>query len=95
MLQHLLHLGDGEHVLGQAATQARQFDLRCRVVQDEILPREPAEPTAQRHQAHVLAAETHRLAVALAVVKHVTLVAFEHRPRDLGWFRQSTLGAPR
>ncbi len=61
--QHLLDLRDGEHMLGQAATQARQFDLRCRVVQDVILPRQPAKPTAQRHQARVLAAETQRLAV--------------------------------
>ena len=38
---------------------------------------------AQRHQAHVLAAEAHRLAVALAVVEQVPLIAFQHGPRDL------------
>ena len=48
---HLLDFRSREHVLGQAMAQTRQFDLRRRVVQDVVLPRHPAEPHAQRHQA--------------------------------------------
>ena len=44
---HLLDLRHGEDVFGQRAAQARQIDLRCRVVQDVVLPRHPAEPHAR------------------------------------------------
>ena len=74
---HLLDFRDGQDVLGQAIAEARQFDLAGRIVQDEILPRHPFEPHAQRHQARVLAAEAQRFAVFLAVVEQVPLIAFE------------------
>lgn len=74
--------------------QARQFDLRRRVVQDAILPRHPAEPSAQRYQPRVLAAEAERLAVFLAAMEQVPLVAFQHGPGDLGGFAETAFGAP-
>ena len=80
---HLLDLRHGEDVLRQRAAQAWQIDLRCRVVQDVVLPRHPAKPHAQRNQPRVLAAERQRLAVLFAVEEQVPLIAFEHRARDL------------
>ena len=40
--QHLLDLGRRQHVLRQPVLQARQLQLRGRVVEQIILPREPA-----------------------------------------------------
>src|SRR5258708_4837325 len=74
--------------------ETRQFDLRCRVVQDEVLPRHPLEPHAQRHEPRVLRAEGERLAVFLAVVEQIPLIAFEHWARDLCWLGESAFGAP-
>ena len=92
---HLLGFGSREHVFRETMAQAWQFDFRGRVVQDAILPRHPAEPRAQRHQARVLAAEGQRIAALLAVVEQVPLVAFENRPGYFRWLGQSTLAAPR
>ena len=91
---HLLDLRHGEDVFRQRAAQARQIDLRCRVVQDVILPRHPTEPHAQGHQPRVLAAECQRLAVLFAVEEQVTLIAFEHGPRDLVRLSQAVLIRP-
>src|SRR5271155_3350142 len=91
---HQLDLRNREDVLGQRAPQARQVDLRCRVMQDVILPRHPFEPHAQRHQPRVLAAERQRFAVLFAVEEQVPLIAFEHRARHLDGFPQAMLVSP-
>ena len=40
---------------GQPVLQARQLQLGGRVVEEVVLPREPAEEAADRHEARVLA----------------------------------------
>ena len=90
----LLGLVRRQHVLGQAVFQARQDQLRCRIVQDVVLPRHPAEPALDGAQARVLRAEAERLAVLLAVVIEPALIAFQDRPRDFGWLFEAALLAP-
>jgi hypothetical protein len=91
---HLLDLGHRKDVLGQHPAHARQVDLRRRIVQDVVLPRHPAKPHAQRHQARVLAAEGQRLAVLFAIEEQVALIAFEHGARDLDRFPQAVIVGP-
>ena len=74
--------------------QPRQFQLRCRIVQDVLLPRHPPEPHPQRHQARVLAAEAQRLAVLLPVVKQISLVVLQNGPCDLRGLRNAAIVAP-
>jgi|HubBroStandDraft_6_1064221.scaffolds.fasta_scaffold117455_4 hypothetical protein len=47
-----------------------------------------------RGQPRVLAVEAERLAILLAVMKQITLVALQHRPRDLNRLAQPALQAP-
>ena len=75
---------DAEHVLGQAVPRRGSSSSEAGLCRMIVLPRHPAEPHAHGHQARVLAAEAQRLAVLLPVVEQIPLIAFEHRPRDLG-----------
>jgi hypothetical protein len=46
---HLLNLGSRQHVFGQAVLQAWQLQLRGWVVEQIVLPREPAEEATDGH----------------------------------------------
>ena len=93
LLQHQLGFVLGQHGR-QPVAQPWQLQLRGRIVQDVVLPRHPLEPHPQRHQPRVLAGEAQRLPVLFAVVEQVTLIAFEHGPRDLERLGEPVFAAP-
>ena len=94
LTDHLLDLTQGQHVLRQSMLQARQLQLRGRVVEQMVLPREPAEEATDGDQARMLGAEGERLSVGLAPVIERALVALQDGLGDLLRRGQAPLGAP-
>src|SRR6185312_4814249 len=78
----------------QTEADARQLQLRSRVVQDVVMARHPFEPHAERNDAVLLLRVVQRLAVLLAVMENVPLAGFEHRARDFGRLGDAALFGP-
>ena len=93
--QQFFDLSQGQHFLGQPLFHPGQFQFAGRVVQDDILPGEPAEEVFQDTEPVALRAPAKPLAVGLGATPQPTLVTFQNRARDLPGVRKVTFHRPR
>ena len=92
--QQLFDFGERQHFLGQTLLRSRQFKLARGIVQDDILPGEPAEEVFERAEPFALRAPAHALAVGLLIAPEPALKGFEDGPRDLTGAREVALRCP-
>jgi hypothetical protein len=81
--QQPFHFGQCQHGLRQPLFHPGQFHLAGRVVQDDILPRHPAEKIFERAEPVALRAPAQPLPVGLEATPEPALVTFEDGPGDL------------
>ena len=89
-----LHFRLGQRALGQPALVAGHFQLRGRIMEQDVLAAQPAEVVLDRHHALALGGKAERVAILFAVVVHPPLVAFEDGPRHVLGPEQVALLAP-
>ena len=83
-----------EHFLRQPFFHARQFQLAGRVVQDDVLPGEPAKEVFEDAQPVALGAPAKPLAVGLLITPEPALEVFQDGPGDLARLLQIAFGGP-
>jgi hypothetical protein len=91
---HLLDLGDRQHVFREPVLEAWELQLGGGVVEQVVLPREPAEEGPHRDEPGVLGAEGERLTVRLPPVVERALVALQDGLGDLFRGSEPALEAP-
>ena len=84
-----------QHVLRQPFFHAGQFHLAGRVVQDDILPGQPAEEIFEHAQPVALRAPAQPLPVGLGATPEPALKTFQDGPGDLAGACQVALCGPR
>lgn len=83
-----------QHRSGQTLLDLRHVEVGGRVVQDVIVPDQPAEPRTHRNHARVLRTEGQGLPILLAIVVKMPLVVLQHGPRHFHWLLDAVLVGP-